>query len=54
MAAESGSVTNELLTHVTDMVDDLNLVMMDREFDSAGVKDSCETQCPLPQSDTHL
>lgn len=36
-------IVDELLTHATDMVDDLDLVMMDREFDSAGVKDTCET-----------
>lgn len=34
-------IVTELLTHATEMVD-INLLMMDREFDSAGVKETCE------------
>ncbi len=34
-------IVEELLTHATEMVT-LDLVMMDREFDSAGVKETCE------------
>jgi putative transposase len=35
-------IVDELLNHATDMVDDISLVMMDREFDSDPVKDICE------------
>jgi IS4 transposase len=35
-------IVDELLGHATDMVDDIDLVMMDREFDSDSVKDTCE------------
>jgi IS4 transposase len=35
-------IVDELLNHATDMVDDIPLVMMDREFDSDPVKDICE------------
>ncbi|ELZ06118.1 transposase [Natrialba asiatica] len=35
-------IVAELLDHATEMVDDIDLVMMDREFDSDPVKDSCE------------
>lgn len=35
-------IVDELLDHATEMVDDLDLVMMDREFDSDPVKDACE------------
>jgi putative transposase len=35
-------IVEELLTQTTEMVDDLDLVMMDREFDSEGVKATCE------------
>jgi putative transposase len=34
-------IVEELLMHATEMVN-LDLVMMDREFDSAGVKETCE------------
>lgn len=34
-------IMNELLSHGTEMVD-IDLVMMDREFDSEAVKDTCE------------
>ncbi len=34
-------IVEQLLTHATEMVD-LDLVMMDREFDSEGVKATCE------------
>lgn len=34
-------IVEQLLTHATEMVD-INLVMMDREFDSEGVKGTCE------------
>ncbi|MFC6764529.1 transposase [Natrinema soli] len=34
-------IVEELLTHATEMVD-IDLVMMDREFDSESVKDTCE------------
>jgi hypothetical protein len=33
-------IVEQLLTHATEMVD-LDLVMMDREFDSEGVKATC-------------
>jgi putative transposase len=36
-------IVEELLTHATEMVT-LDLVMMDREFDSAGVKETCEAE----------
>jgi putative transposase len=32
----------KLLEHTTEMVDNLDLVMMDREFDSGPVKETCE------------
>jgi putative transposase len=35
-------IVDELLGHATDMVDDIELVMMDREFDSNPVKDTCD------------
>ncbi len=35
-------IADELLDHATQMVDDIELVMMDREFDSDPVKDTCE------------
>ncbi len=35
-------IVDELLNHATDMVDDISLLMMDREFDSDPVKDICE------------
>ncbi len=35
-------IVDELLEHATEMVDDIDLVMMDREFDSDSVKDTCE------------
>jgi putative transposase len=35
-------IVDELLKHATKMVDDIELVMMDREFDSKPVKDTCE------------
>jgi IS4 transposase len=35
-------IVDELLGHATEMVDDIELVMMDREFDSDPVKDICE------------
>lgn len=35
-------IVDELLNHATDMIDDISLVMMDREFDSEGVKEICE------------
>ncbi len=35
-------IVDELLEHATEIVDDIDLVMMDREFDSDPVKDTCE------------
>jgi IS4 transposase len=35
-------IVDELLAYATEMVDDITLVMMDREFDSDSVKDTCE------------
>jgi IS4 transposase len=35
-------IVDELLNHATDMVDEISLVLMDREFDSDPVKDICE------------
>lgn len=35
-------IVDELLENATDMIDDFNLTMMDREFDSEGVKDVCD------------
>jgi len=35
-------IVHELLGNALDLVDDLELVMMDREFDGDGVKDVCE------------
>ena len=35
-------IVAELLDHATEMVDDISLVMMDREFDSDSVKDICD------------
>ncbi len=35
-------IVDELLEHATEMVDDFDLVMMDREFDSDPVKQTCE------------
>jgi putative transposase len=35
-------IVEQLLEHTTEMVDDLDLVMMDREFDSKPVKKTCE------------
>ena len=35
-------IVDSLLENALDLVDDIELVMMDREFDSAGVKDACD------------
>jgi putative transposase len=35
-------IIEQLLEHTTEMVDNLDLVMMDREFDSDPVKETCE------------
>ncbi|WP_249038875.1 transposase [Haloterrigena salifodinae] len=35
-------IVDSLLENALDLVDDIELVMMDREFDSEGVKDSCD------------
>ncbi|WP_227380172.1 transposase [Haladaptatus halobius] len=35
-------IVDELLEHATEMVDDFDLVMMDREFDSDPVRKTCE------------
>ncbi|AGB39036.1 transposase [Natronococcus occultus] len=35
-------IVDRLLENALDLVDDIELVMMDREFDSEGVKDACD------------
>lgn len=35
-------IVNNLLENALNLVDDIELVMMDREFDSEGVKDACD------------
>jgi len=35
-------IVDSLLENALDLVDDIELVMMDREFDSAGVEDACD------------
>jgi len=35
-------IVDSLLENALKLVDDIELVMMDREFDSQGVKDACE------------
>jgi IS4 transposase len=35
-------IVDSLLENALDLVDDIELVMMDREFDSEGVKDACD------------
>ncbi|WP_321112594.1 transposase [Halorussus salinisoli] len=35
-------IVDSLLENALDLVDDIELVMMDREFDSKGVKDACD------------
>ncbi|WP_140408925.1 transposase [Natronolimnobius baerhuensis] len=39
---ERADIVDSLLENALDLVDDIELVMMDREFDSAGVKVACD------------
>jgi len=39
---ERAKIVDSLLENALKLVDDIELVMMDREFDSKGVKDACE------------
>jgi len=44
-------IVDSLLENALDLVDDIELVMMDREFDSEGVKDSCDIRDEPSQRD---